>query len=149
MTLLNENESWSQTFTSKFQRIFEDGGRQSSCSGRTKETSDTSHRFPIITETLKVWSARYQLMVLCVRIKVRHVIIAFSRRYIDCSIDDKGEVSGMIEVNTLFDTPAGHSTYRHGQPHICDRKSQRSLCRRACKYKKFLFLVLMIIEISS
>jgi hypothetical protein len=54
-----------------------------------------------ITDQLKRWSTEAGLPVLNVR-KFRHLIIAFSKRYMDCSLDDV-RASGSLIVDQLFD----------------------------------------------
>lgn len=54
-----------------------------------------------ITDQLKQWSTKAGLPVLNVR-KFRHLIIAFSKRYMNCSLDDV-QASGSMIVDQLFD----------------------------------------------
>lgn len=61
-----------------------------------------------ITSVIKSWTAANNLPVLNVR-KMRHVVVGFSRRYMDAGLDDT-VASGQQQGNMLLDLQAGHST---------------------------------------
>ena len=61
-----------------------------------------------ITEVLKKWTAKYDLPVLNVR-KSRHVVVAFSKRYMEAALDDD-DACAAIQKDNMLDLQAGHST---------------------------------------